>query len=118
MTVSCRLVARELMLPAPGSSWFGEGGENGAVGCLRGHLAVVRLVRVVWLDPWPGVLHRGPKPANCPTRRRSPARHFGPFVPGKGGSAQGRSRMEHRNQIRVPGVFISYHGACRRLALL
>ena len=65
-----------------------------------------------------GVFHRKPKPSNCPTRRRSPARNFGPFVPGKGGSAQGRSRMEHRNQTRVPGVFISYHGACRRLALL
>ena len=47
MTVSCRLVARELMLPAPGSSWFGEGGENGAVGLICVHLDVVRLVRVV-----------------------------------------------------------------------
>ena len=47
MTVLCRLVARELMLPAPGSSWFGEGGENGAVGLTFGHLAVVRRVRVV-----------------------------------------------------------------------
>ena len=71
-----------------------------------------------WLDPRPGVFHRRPKPPNCPTRRWSPARHFGRFVPGKGGSAQGRSRTEHRNQTRVPGVFISYHGACRRLAIL
>ena len=47
MSVSCRLVARELMLPAPGSSWFGEGGENGAVGLTILHLDVVRLVRVV-----------------------------------------------------------------------
>ena len=47
MTVSCRLVARELMLPAPGSSWFGEGGENGAVRRAVVHLDVVRLVRVV-----------------------------------------------------------------------
>lgn len=47
MSVSCRLVARELMLPAPGSSWFGEGGENGAVGLICVHLDVVRLVRVV-----------------------------------------------------------------------
>ena len=47
MSVSCRLVARELMLPAPGSSWFGEGGENGAVRTLVVHLDVVRLVRVV-----------------------------------------------------------------------
>ena len=47
MTVSCRLVARELMLPAPGSSWFGEGGENGAVCLSAVHLDVVRLVRVV-----------------------------------------------------------------------
>ena len=74
--------------------------------------------RAVWLDPRPGVFHRRPKPPNCPTRRWSPARHFGRFVPGKGGSAQGRSRTEHRNQTRVPGVFISYHGACRRLAIL
>lgn len=47
MSVSCRLVARELMLPAPGSSWFGEGGENGAVGLTFDDLDVVRLVRVV-----------------------------------------------------------------------
>ena len=48
MSVSCRLVARELMLPAPGSSWFGEGGENGAVGLtFFDDLDVVRLVRVV-----------------------------------------------------------------------
>ena len=47
MSVSCRLVARELMLPAPGSSWFGEGGENGAVRRAVVHLDVVRLVRVV-----------------------------------------------------------------------
>ena len=47
MSVSCRLVARELMLPAPGSSWFGEGGENGAVGLTFVHLDVVRRVRVV-----------------------------------------------------------------------
>ena len=47
MSVSCRLVARELMLPAPGSSWFGEGGENGAVRKSVVHLDVVRLVRVV-----------------------------------------------------------------------
>mgnify|MGYP006979676288 CR=1 FL=1 len=45
MSVSCRLVARELMLPAPGSSWFGEGGENGAVGLTFDDLDVVRLVR-------------------------------------------------------------------------
>ena len=76
------------------------------------------LGRHQWLDPRPGVFHRRPKPPNCPTRRWSPARHFGRFVPGKGGSAQGRSRTEHRNQTRVPGVFISYHGACRRLAIL
>ena len=56
--------------------------------------------------------------SKLPDWRRSPARHFGPFVPGKDGSAQDRSRMEHRNQTRVPGVFVSYHGACRRLALL
>ena len=47
MSVSCRLVVRELMLPAPGSSWFGEGGENGAVGLTFDDLDVVRLVRVV-----------------------------------------------------------------------
>ena len=47
MSVSCRLVARELMLPALGSSWFGEGGENGAVGLICVHLDVVRLVRDV-----------------------------------------------------------------------
>lgn len=47
MSVSCRLVARELMLPAPGSSWFGEGGENGAVGLTCVHLDGVPLVRVV-----------------------------------------------------------------------
>ena len=40
------------------------------------------------------------------------------FVPGEGGMAQDRSRMEHKNKRRVPGVFISYHGAYRRLALL
>ena len=42
------------------------------------------------------------------------------FVPGEGGMAQDRSRMEHKNKRRVPGVFISYHGASRsrRLALL
>ena len=48
----------------------------------------------------------------------APARPFGRFVPGKGGLAQGRSQTERRNQTRVPGVFISYHGACRRLPLL
>ena len=79
---------------------------------------IFRMVRRKWLDPRPGVFHRRPKPPNCPTRRWSPARHFGRFVPGKGGSAQDRSRTEHRNQTRVPGVFISYHGACRRLAIL
>ena len=47
MSVSCRLVARELMLPAPGSSWFGEGGENGAVGLFIAHLGIMRPVRVV-----------------------------------------------------------------------
>ena len=47
MTVSCRLVARELMLPAPGSSWFGEGGENGAVCLSVVHLGIMRPVRVV-----------------------------------------------------------------------
>ena len=79
----------------------------------------VRDARVpLWLVPRPGVFYRRPKPANCPTWRRSPARHFGRFVPGKDGPAQGRSRTEHRTQTRVPGVFISYHGACRRLALL
>ena len=72
----------------------------------------------MWLDPRPGVFHRQktqttklPDPAVV---ARTP---FGRFVPGKGGSAQGRSRTEHRNQTRVPGVFISYHGACRRLAI-
>ena len=72
-----------------------------------------------WLVPQPGVFHRRPKPSNCPIWRWSPARHFGRFVPVKGGSAQGRSWTEHRNQTRVPGLFISYyHGACRRLPLL
>ena len=47
MSVSCRLVARELMLPAPRSTWFGEWGENGAVRKFRVDLDVVRLVRVV-----------------------------------------------------------------------
>ena len=63
-------------------------------------------------------IYRRPKPPNCPTWRWSPARSFGRFVPGKGGLAQGRSRTEHRNQTRVPGLFICYHGACRRLPLL
>ena len=71
-----------------------------------------------WLVPCPGVFYRRPKSGKCLASRWSPARPFGRFVPGKGGSAQGRSRTEHINKPRMPGVFISYHGACRRLPLL
>ena len=70
-----------------------------------------------WLDPRPGVFYRRPKPPNCPTRRWSPARPFCRFVvPGEGGTAQCRSQTERKNKRRAPGVFISYHGSCRRLA--
>ena len=47
MSVSCRLVARELMLPAPCCLASGEGGETGAVGQNIVHLAGMRLDRAV-----------------------------------------------------------------------
>ena len=34
-------------MPAPGSRWFGEGGENGAVCLSVVHLGIMRPVRVV-----------------------------------------------------------------------
>ena len=63
------------------------------------------------LGDWPrDLFYRRPKPANCPTWRWSPARPFCRFVPppGEGGTAQGRSRTEHKIKINAE---------CRRVCL-